>query len=169
MSKILVHYPSRSTKSTPLKIKSEIQNYRKELINRIDKLVNINVDKSLNISLKWLNDEQLKIGSGFDQNYCIDGYDGKKLIDIANIKSDKTGIVLTVSTNLPGFQFYTANHLGKPIQPLGKSGKQYQKRSSLCVEPQFYPNAINIENFEKPILRKNQKFQREIVYKFGIN
>ncbi|MBQ2644979.1 galactose mutarotase, partial [bacterium] len=116
-----------------------------------------------------LNDEQLKIGSGFDQNYCIDGYDGKKLIDIANIKSDKTGIVLTVSTNLPGFQFYTANHLGKPIQPLGKSGKQYQKRSSLCVEPQFYPNAINIENFEKPILRKNQKFQREIVYKFGIN
>ena len=54
-------------------IKSEIQNYRKELINRIDKLVNINVDKSLNISLKWLNDEQLKI---IDK---IPVKDGKKL------------------------------------------------------------------------------------------
>lgn len=117
-----------------------------------------------------LNDEQLKIGAGFDQNYCIDGYDGKKLIEIANIKSEKTGIVLTVSTNLPGFQFYTANHLGKPSQPLGKSGKRYMKRSSLCVEPQFFPNAVNINNeaFEKNILKKNETFSREIDYKFSV-
>ena len=54
-------------------IKSELQNYRNELIKRIDKLVDINVDKSLNISLKWLNDEQLKI---IDK---IPVKDGKKL------------------------------------------------------------------------------------------
>ena len=42
-------------------IKSELQKYKNELINRIDKLVDINVDKSLNISLKWLNNDQLKI------------------------------------------------------------------------------------------------------------
>ena len=60
--------------------------------------------------------DQLKIGSGFDQNYCIDNYDGKTLIDIAEVKSNKTGIKLNVSTNLPGFQFYTANHLGKPSE-----------------------------------------------------
>ena len=102
--------------------------------------------------------------NGFDQNYCINGYNGKKLIDIANVKSEKTGIKMTVSTNLPGFQFYTANSL-KP-QPAGKCGKQYKKRSSLCIEPQFYPNAINTPNFEKPILKKDSKFNREIVYKF---
>ena len=113
------------------------------------------------------DNDQLKIGAGFDQNYCIDGYDGKTMIDVAKVKSENTGIVLTVSTNLPGFQFYTANHLGKPVQPMGKSGKRYEKRSSLCVEPQFYPNAINIDGFEKPILKKGEKLKKEIDYKFS--
>lgn len=111
---------------------------------------------------------QLKIGAGFDQNYVIDGYDGKKMIDIAQVKSEKTGIVLNAATNLPGFQFYTANHLGKDAQPAGKDGTRYEKRSALCIEPQFFPNAINTENFEKPILKKNEKFEREIIYSFGV-
>lgn len=113
--------------------------------------------------------EQLKIGAGYDQNYCIDNYDGKTLIEIADIKSDKTGINLKVSTNLPGFQFYTANHLGKLSQPSGKSNMRYEKRSALCIEPQFYPNAINTEEFEeKGILKKGEKYQREIVYSFSL-
>lgn len=115
-------------------------------------------------------DEQIKIGSGFDQNYCIDGYDGKTLIDVANVKSSKTGIDLKVSTNLPGFQFYTANHLGKSTQPAGKHGAKYEKRSALCIEPQFYPNAINTDAFkEKGILKAGEKYNREIVYSFGVN
>lgn len=114
--------------------------------------------------------EQLKIGTGFDQNYCIDGYDGKKLIEVANVKSEKTGIELKVSTNLPGFQFYTANHLGKSAQPNGKSGNKYEKRSSFCVEPQFYPNAINTENFaDKGILKAGEEYNREIIYSFSTN
>ena len=111
---------------------------------------------------------QLKIGSGYDQNYCIDGYDGKTMIDIANVKSEKTGIKLKVSTNLPGFQFYTANHLGKSAQPEGKSGSRYEKRSALCIEPQFYPNAINTKEFkDKGILKKGREYKREIVYSFS--
>ncbi len=103
---------------------------------------------------------------GFDQNYCIDDYDGKTLIDIANIKSKKTGIQMTVATNLPGFQFYTANFMNTDTK--GKSGKAYKRQSSLCIEPQFYPDAINKESFEKPILKKNEKFDREIVYKIKV-
>lgn len=113
--------------------------------------------------------EQLKIGSGFDQNFCIDNYDGKTMIDIAKVKSPKTGIVLNVSTNLPGFQFYSANHLGKSTQPNGKDGSKYEKRSSFCVEPQFYPNAINTNEFtEKGILKANDEYNREIVYAFSV-
>lgn len=112
--------------------------------------------------------EQLKIGSGFDQNFCIDNYDGKTMIEAASVKSPKTGIVLKVSTNLPGFQFYSANHLGKSAQPEGKSGSRYEKRSSFCVEPQFYPNAINTESFkEKGILKKGEEYDREIIYSFS--
>ena len=113
--------------------------------------------------------QQLKIGAGFDQNYCIDGYDGKTLIDIAEVKSEKTGIKLKVATNLPGFQFYTSNHLGKSTQPAGKDGARYEKRSGLCVEPQFYPNAINTKEFkEKGILKKGETLSREIVYSFTV-
>lgn len=110
--------------------------------------------------------EQIKIGSGFDQNFCIDGYDGEKIIDIAKVTSDKTGITMHVSTNLPGFQFYTANHLGKDAQPAGKDGKKYEKRSAFCIEPQFFPDAINTFD-EKPILKKNATYKREIIYSFS--
>ncbi len=115
------------------------------------------------------DNDQLKIGAGYDQNYCIDNYDGTTLINAARVKSGKTGIVLDVSTNLPGFQFYSANHLGKSAQPEGKSGSRYEKRSSFCVEPQFYPNAINTENFkDKGILRAGEEYNREIRYSFSI-
>ncbi len=107
------------------------------------------------------------VSGGFDHNLCIDKdhYDGKKLVEAAKVRSNKTGIELTVATNLPGFQFYTANNL-KP-GPEGKYGLPYQKRSAFCIEPQFYPNAINTEGFEKPILRKGETFDRKIVYSFS--
>lgn len=116
----------------------------------------------------FLNPKKLsQIGKGYDQNYCIDGYDGKSLIDIARIQSEKSGIKMEVSTNLPGFQFYTANNLGKADQPLGKDGKRYEKHSSFCIEPQFFPDAINTFE-EKPILKKGQVFDREIIYSFSV-
>lgn len=111
---------------------------------------------------------QIKIGHGFDQNYCIDGYDGKTLIKAAKVTSPKTGIAMSVLTNLPGFQFYTANHLGKLSQPEGKDGRRYEKRSSLCVEPQFYPDAM-AKFDEKPVLKQGQEYDRTIVYEFGID
>lgn len=103
--------------------------------------------------------------NGYDQNFVIDGYDGKKMIVAAKVKSEKTGIGLNVSTNLPAFQFYTANNLGKSTQPEGKDGKKYEKHSSLCIEPQFFPDAINTFD-EKPILKKGEKYDRTIIYSF---
>lgn len=77
---------------------------------------------------------------------------------------------MKVSTNLPEFQFYTANHLGKSAQPAGKNGSRYEKRSALCIEPQFFPNAINTENFtEKGILKKGEEYNREIIYLFSLD
>ena len=113
--------------------------------------------------------EQLQKQKGFDHNYCVNNYDGKSLVEIAKAKSENSGITLKVSTNLPGFQFYTGNNLGKDAQPAGKNGVKYEKRSGFCIEPQFFPNAINTEAFsEKGILRKNEIYNKEIVYSFGI-
>lgn len=109
--------------------------------------------------------EQMKIGAGYDQNYCVDGYNGKDIIEVAKVTSPKTGIQMKVSTNLPGFQFYTANHLGKTTQPAGKDGRRYEKRSSLCVEPQFFPDAM-AKFPEKPILKVGEEYNRTIIYDF---
>lgn len=115
-----------------------------------------------------LNHEQLKLVKGFDHNYCVNKYDGKVLVDIAEIYSEKTGICLKISSNLPGFQFYTANNLGKSSQPQGKDGRRYERRSGLCIEPQFYPNAINTPEFsEKGILKVGEEYNREIIYSFS--
>lgn len=104
---------------------------------------------------------------GYDQNFVIDGYDGEKMITAAKIKSSNSGITMNVSTDLPGFQFYTANNLGNSAQPAGKGGKKYEKRSALCIEPQFFPDAVNSFE-EKPILKKGQKYNRTIRYSFGV-
>ena len=114
------------------------------------------------------NNEQIRNVKGFDHNYCVDNYDGKTLIDIAEISSEKTGINLKVSSNLPGFQFYTGNNLGKSSQPQGRDGRRYERRSGICIEPQFYPNAINTPAFnEKGILKAGEEYNREIVYSFS--
>lgn len=111
--------------------------------------------------------EQLKFAKGFDQNFCVENYDGNSIIEVAQVESPNSDIGLKVSTNLPGFQFYTANNLGKSTQPAGKDGSKYEKRSGFCVEPQFYPNAINTESFaEKGILKAGEEYNREIVYSF---
>ena len=106
--------------------------------------------------------------NGYDQNFVVDNYDGKTIIEVARVKSEKSGINMNVSSDLPGFQFYTANNLGKDSQPLGKDGKRYEKHSALCVEPQFFPDAINTFE-EKPILKKGDKYNRTIIYSFGNN
>ncbi len=109
--------------------------------------------------------EQLKPTSGgFDHNFCINGYNGKTLVRAAEIKSPETGIVLTVETNLPGFQLYTANNLNPKTE--NKEGGVYEKRSALCIEPQFYPDAINTFD-EKPILIRGETYNRQITYAFS--
>ena len=63
---------------------------------------------------------------------------------------DRSGIVLTVDTDQPGMQLYTANFL---TERRGKQGAIYAPRCALCLETQYFPNAMACDGFEKPILR----------------
>jgi spermidine/putrescine transport system ATP-binding protein len=69
-----------------------------------------------------------------------------------------------VTQILPGSSLNEEGYL------VSKDGKKYEKRSGLCIEPQFYPNAINTPEFkEKGILKKGENYSKEIVYSFSIN
>lgn len=87
--------------------------------------------------------EQLKLTSGYDHNWVIDGWDGT-LKHIATVKAPMSGRVMKVSTTLPGVQFYAGNFITREE---GKAGNVYDKRSGLCLETQYYPDTIHHENF----------------------
>lgn len=101
---------------------------------------------------------QLKNGNGYDHNYIIAA---KRA---AVLYSDKTGLEMTVTTDLPGMQFYTANGLGERD---GKYGKLHP-REGVCFETQLFPNAMRCYGFPSPILRAGQHLHTETAYSFRI-
>ncbi len=70
---------------------------------------------------------------------------------------------MEVYTDLPGVQMYTANFLDH--EP-GKDGAVYEKRSAVCLETQYYPDAIHHDNFPSPVCRKGMKYDSRTAYRF---
>ena len=73
--------------------------------------------------------------------------------------------VMTVRTTLPGMQLYTANFL---TERRGKGGAAYSPRCALCLETQYYPNAMACAGFEKPILRKGETWRHSTILLFSV-
>ena len=105
---------------------------------------------------------QLAYGSGYDHNFVIDG-EGYR--EAAALFCEKTGIRMTVMTDLPGMQLYTANHLKD--EP-GKYGDVYMPRCAVCFETQFFPDAVNREDFPGGVLRAGEVYRSRTSYKFEI-
>jgi len=109
------------------------------------------------------DDEQIRCGGGYDHNFCLDG--AKTLRRVSVLTGEKSGIVMETWTTLPGIQLYSGNATG-PRK--GKGGAQYGKHSALCLETQFYPNAMACAGFEKPVLKAGEEFLHETRYAFSV-
>ena len=108
------------------------------------------------------DDELLKIGKGYDINYVINKKEGE--YGLAGVLVDeKSGRKMTVFTDLPGVQFYAGNCIATQK---GKGGFTYKKRYAVCLETQFYPDAINHANFPQPVLKAGEEFKSVTAYKF---
>lgn len=106
--------------------------------------------------------EQLKLGLGYDHNFCIADYDGKMKL-IATAEGDESGIKMEVYSDLPGVQFYTGNFLN------GKEGKEEQpmeKRTGFCFETQFFPDTPHNPAFPSCLYKAGDHYTSETVYKF---
>ncbi|MCR5826478.1 MAG: galactose mutarotase [Oscillospiraceae bacterium] len=102
---------------------------------------------------------QLRRGNGYDHNYCLAGRRA------AVVRGEQSGIVMTVETDLPGMQFYSAN--GLRVQP-GHGGAMMGPRQALCFETQLWPNALRCYGFPSPVLRREQHLHSETVYAFSL-
>ncbi len=109
------------------------------------------------------NDEQLKIGQGYDVNWVVNPEMTSKK-HVANLRHQATGRILDVFTSEPGIQIYTANHLDH----IGKRGRHYQKHYGVCLETQHYPDSPNRPEFPSTVLRPGEVFSSETIFQFGI-
>ena len=96
---------------------------------------------------------QLVQSHGFDHNYVI--HKGAGLFHTAAYANcDKTGISMSVSTTLPGIQFYTANFINDGH--IGKGGCLYGPRHAFCLEAQHFPDAPNHPDFPSAVLKAGE-------------
>ena len=98
---------------------------------------------------------------GYDHNFCLDG-EGMRCCAV--LSSDKTGICMSIESDLPGLQVYTGNFLD-PLPNL--DGRIIKPRGGIAMEPQFWPDAVNHENFPSAILRPGESWEHQILYRFG--
>ena len=106
--------------------------------------------------------EQLRMFGGYDHNYVLRGDFSMKCAAI--LKNPQNGIELTVYTDRPGMQLYSGN----AIYPhKGKNSAQYNKYSGVCLETQFFPNAMRFSHFPSPILRKGEFFRSVTIFAFA--
>lgn len=106
---------------------------------------------------------QLSLFGGYDHNYVLRGDFSMKCAAI--LSSPETGIELSVYTDRPGMQLYTGNAI---YEQVGKSAALYGRFGGVCLETQFFPNALHFSHFPTPILRRGEFFRSVTIYEFGI-
>lgn len=98
--------------------------------------------------------------NGFDNNFIL-----RDRSFAAQVRSGSGDLSMTVYTDMPAIQFYTAEGLrdGTP----GKNGAVYGKRSGLCLETQFCPDTPNHGNFPQCTVEPGKEFRSFTEYRFS--
>ena len=102
-------------------------------------------------------DEQIKFCGGLDHCYKTDeDY-------VASAYNAKSKIRLDVFSDMPGVQIYTTNDYAEEPR-----NSRFYKHCAFCLEPQFFPDAVNVDGFEKPILLAEKPQKYYIEYKISV-
>jgi aldose 1-epimerase len=109
-------------------------------------------------------DEQIKLGHGYDHNWVLDATGGKLAL-AAEVFEPASGRVLQVLTTQPGIQFYTSNFLDGSLK--GKGGISYGKHAALCLETQHFPDSPNHPEFPTAELKPGQRYHQVTVFKLS--
>jgi len=107
--------------------------------------------------------EDREIGrSGYDHNFCL----ADSVLPprpVARL-TGRSGLAMTVETNMPGLQIYDGRHFaGLP----GLDGRVYGPHAGLAMETQFWPDSPNRPDFPDVILRPGQTYRHHAAYRFA--
>ncbi|MAM58053.1 MAG: galactose-1-epimerase [Salinicola sp.] len=110
---------------------------------------------------------QLAYAKGYDHNFVLSKTPGQGDLPTlaARVIEPRSGRVLEVATTEPGLQFYSGNFLDGSLT--GKSGRPYTHRSGLALETQHFPDSPNQPNFPSTILKPDETYHSQTVYRFS--
>jgi len=111
------------------------------------------------------DDEQLKIGNGYDHNYVLDKTSEGALDFAAKVTGDLTGISMEVYTTEPGMQFYSGNFMNGTN--VFKGGSKDDFRTAFALETQHFPDSPNQPAFPTTVLKPGEVFKSQTIYKFS--
>ncbi|MEX0300523.1 MAG: aldose epimerase family protein [Kordiimonas sp.] len=106
------------------------------------------------------DDPQLHLVRGYDHSFPLDGGGPSPC---AFVRSPETGIAMEILTTQPSVHLYTGNFLDNVP---AKGGGVYGRYAGFCLETQHFPNSPNIPSFPSTVLRADEKYMQETVYKF---
>lgn len=110
------------------------------------------------------NNEQLKIGNGYDHCWVINN-PNNKIVKAAEVYHTESGRVMDVYTDQPGIQLYTGNFLDSTLP--SKTGSTYGPQTGFCLETQHFPNAPNEPSFPTTVLKPGEIFTSETWFQFS--
>ncbi|MGN6342648.1 MAG: aldose epimerase family protein [Ginsengibacter sp.] len=102
---------------------------------------------------------------GFDHNFILKRNFSDKIVTAAKLKDPSSGRTVTVYTDQPGIQVYTANFWDGTVE--GSHGV-YQQHGAVALETQAFPDSPNHPAFPDTILRPGQDYFSTTIYEFGI-
>lgn len=106
---------------------------------------------------------------GYDHNYVLDKPAGELGL-AARVREPRSGRTMEVLSTEPGLFFFGGHILtGLPPKDVGKGGKPYPYRSSLCLEPSHFPDSPNHPNFPSTVLRPGEHYTGTTIYRFGVD
>ena len=111
------------------------------------------------------DNEQIANGNGYDHNWILNP-DRDPSAPFGCIYDPNSGILMEMFTDQPGVQFYAGNFLDGSF--VGKGGVKYPRRSAFCFETQHYPDSPNQPSFPSTVLRPEEKYYTQTVYKFSV-
>ena len=100
---------------------------------------------------------------GYDHNFMLG--EPHVMREAAIVYDPRTGREMTVHTDKPAIQFYTAIGLQGEIV---KDGLMMKIQTALSLESQYAPDSPNQPNFPSCVLKKDEEYNFTTIYKFGV-
>lgn len=108
--------------------------------------------------------EQIAYGNGLDHCWVLESEPGRPKL-AARLFEPSSGRSLSVLTTMPGIQVFTPDFSSMPVA--GKHNAKYNGRNAICLETQYYPNAIWHPHFPSPVLSAGRQYSHRTVFRFS--